>query len=123
METGHPKACVLADVFHLHKGGSNFRGMRLLSASAVQVLHMNDFPMDIPRDKIDDSYRVFPGDGTAPLPEILQAFHQTGGQKVLSLEVFNRKYWSQDPLEVARTGLERMKAVVAKTGITSVSGL
>lgn len=119
METGHPKACVLADVFHLHKGGSDFHGMRLLSASAVQVLHMNDFPMDVPREKVDDSYRVFPGDGTAPLLDILRAFHQTGGQKVLSLEVFNRKYWSQDSLEIARTGLDRMKAVVAKTGIAS----
>jgi hypothetical protein len=43
--------------------------------------------------------------------------HQTGGQKVLSLELFSRKYWTEDPLEVARTGLEKMKAVVAKAGL------
>src|ERR1051326_823169 len=30
IETGHPKACVLADVFHLYKGGSEFRGLKLL---------------------------------------------------------------------------------------------
>jgi hypothetical protein len=34
--------------------------------------------------------------------------------KVLSLELFNRKYWSEDPLVVAKTGLARMKTVVAK---------
>jgi sugar phosphate isomerase/epimerase len=114
METGHPKACVLADVFHLYKGGSDFRGIHLLGANAIQVLHMNDYPADPPREKIDDSYRAYPGDGTAPLPEILGALHQIGGQKVLSLELFSRKYWTQDPLEVARAGLAKMKAVVEK---------
>jgi sugar phosphate isomerase/epimerase len=113
METGHRNACVLADVFHLYKGGSDFRGMRLLGAEAIQVLHMNDYPNDPPREKIDDSYRMYPGDGVAPLADLLQTLRRTGGQKVLSLELFNRKYWSEDPLEVAKTGLARMKAVAA----------
>jgi hypothetical protein len=30
----------------------------------------------------------------------------------LSLELFNETYWKQDALEVARTGLEKMRAVV-----------
>ncbi len=116
METGHPRACVLADVFHLYKGGSDYRGLRLLGPDAIQVLHMNDFPSDPPREKIDDSYRVFPGDGTAPLVDIVRALHRTGGQKILSLELFNRKYWAQEPLEVARTGLAKMKAVAEQAG-------
>ena len=117
METGHPHACVLADVYHLYKGGTTIEGMRLLGSSAIQVLHMNDYPADPPREKIDDSYRTYPGDGTAPLTEILQLLHQTGGQKVLSLELFSRKLWASDPLEVTRTGLAKMKAVVEKAGL------
>ncbi len=117
METGHPKACVLADVFHLYKGGSDFRGIDLLGTGTIQVLHMNDFPAEPPREKIDDSYRVFPGDGVAPLPELLRTLHSTGGQKVLSLELFNRKYWAEDPFEVAKTGLQKMKAVVEKAAV------
>jgi 2-keto-myo-inositol isomerase len=116
METGDPKACVLADVFHLYKGGSQIQGMRLLGPNAIQMLHMNDFPADPPREKIDDSYRVYPGDGAGPLIEILQTLHATGGQKVLSIEVFNKNYWSQDALTVAKTGLAKMKEVVAKAG-------
>lgn len=111
METGHPKACVLADVFHLYKGGSQIQGLRLLAARTVQVLHMNDYPSEPPREKIDDSYRIYPGDGTAPLPELLRLLHQTGGQKVLSLELFNRKYWAEDPLSVAKAGLAKMRAL------------
>lgn len=111
METGHPQACVLADVFHLYKGGSDFHGIRLLGPETVQVLHVNDYPAEPPRQKIDDSYRVFPGDGVAPVRELLRILHQTGGQKVLSLELFNRKYWAEDPLEVAKAGVAKMRAV------------
>jgi 2-keto-myo-inositol isomerase len=117
METGNPNACVLADVYHLYKGGSEFHGMQLLGPNTIQVLHMNDYPSDPPREKIDDSYRTYPGDGVAPLPEILRCLHSTGGQKVLSLELFNRNYWSEDALTVCRTGLARMKAVVERAAI------
>jgi sugar phosphate isomerase/epimerase len=112
METGHRNACVLADVFHLYKSGSDIHGIALLGPSAIQVLHMNDFPADPPREKIDDSYRIYPGDGTAPLVELLTLLQKTGGQKVLSIELFNRKYWDEDPLGVAQAGLARMKSVV-----------
>ena len=117
METGHRNACVLPDVFHLYKGGSDFNGMRLLGPEAIQVLHLNDYPNDPPREKIDDSYRMYPGDGVAPLTELLQTLRRIGGQKVLSLEVFNRKYWSEDALGVAKTGLAKMKAVTAKAAL------
>jgi sugar phosphate isomerase/epimerase len=114
IETGHPKACVLADIFHLYKGGSDFHGLKLLGENTVQVLHVNDYPSEPPRDKINDGFRVYPGDGSGPVAEIMRLLHATGGQKVLSLEVFNKKYSEQDPLEVARTGLEKMKSVAAK---------
>lgn len=115
VESGHPKACVLADVYHLHKGGSDYHGMALLAAATLQVFHLNDFPAEPPPDKIDDSHRVYPGDGTGPLPDMLRTLRNTGGMKVLSLELFNREYWKQDPLEVAKVGLAKMKAVAAKS--------
>jgi sugar phosphate isomerase/epimerase len=111
METGDPKACVLADVFHLYKGGSQVESIALLGPTAIQVLHMNDYPAEPARDKIDDSYRVYPGDGVAALPTLLRSLHGTGGQKVLSLELFNRQYWAQDAETVAREGLAKMRSV------------
>src|SRR5207244_4349536 len=106
MESGHPKACVLPDVYHLYKGGSDFVGLGLLSSSAFHVLHFNDYPAEPPRSSITDAQRVYPGDGTAPLKEIVRTLRRIGFDGVLSLELFNREYWKQDPLTVARTGLE-----------------
>jgi len=114
IEAGHASACVLVDVFHLYRGGSDFHGMGLLAADAIQVLHMNDYSTAPPREKIDDSYRVYPGDGSAPLADILRTLHSTGGQKILSLEIFNRQYWSEDALVVAKAGLEKMNSIAAK---------
>ena len=112
LESGHAHACILADVYHLYKGGSGYAGLKLLSGSALQVIHMNDYPAKPARADITDAHRVYPGDGIAPLETMLRDLRRAGFQGVLSLEVFNREYWKQDPLTVARTGLEKMKAVV-----------
>jgi hypothetical protein len=34
---------------------------------------------------------------------------------MLSLELFNREYWKQDPTLVARNGIEKMRALVKKS--------
>jgi sugar phosphate isomerase/epimerase len=112
IETGHPQACILADVYHLYKGGSGYGGVRLLAGSALPVVHMNDYPADPPRATITDAHRVYPGDGVAPLKTLLRDLRGIGFQGYLSLEVFNRGYWKEDAISVARTGLEKMRAVV-----------
>lgn len=115
IESAHPDACILPDVYHLYKGGSESGGLRLLSSGAVQVFHMNDYP-DIPRGTIADKDRVYPGDGVAPLNDYLKPVLSAARPIVLSLELFNPEYWKQDPQQVAQTGLEKMKAAVAKVG-------
>lgn len=111
IESQHPRACVLADVYHLRKGGSGFEGVRVLSAESMPVFHVNDYPADIPPEKLADANRVYPGDGQAPLKTVFGMLRRIGFNGYLSLELFNREYWMQDPLEVARTGLRKMRAV------------
>jgi len=107
----HPDACVLPDVYHLYKGGSEFHDLGLLAGNKIHVFHMNDYP-DMPRDKITDADRVYPGDGIAPISKVLQTVFASGFNGVLSLELFNREYWKMDPLENATIGLKKTKAVV-----------
>jgi sugar phosphate isomerase/epimerase len=114
IESGHPKACLLPDVFHIYKGGSDFNGLKQLSARAIHVFHLNDYPAEPPRETITDRDRVYPGDGIAPLTQILRDLHANGSQAALSLELFNPTYWQQEPLTVAATGLAKMKAAVSK---------
>lgn len=115
MQTGHPKACLLLDAYHMYKGGSPFEGLRLLNGAAMVNFHINDYPADPPVDQINDSHRVYPGDGVCPLADVLRALYETGFRGVLSLELFNKTYWEQyDALTNARLGLEKTTAVLEK---------
>jgi 2-keto-myo-inositol isomerase len=112
IESGHPQACVLPDVYHLYKGGSDFTGLKLLNGTGVHIFHMNDYPAKPPRAVIKDSDRVYPGDGIAPIGDVLRTLRVIGFDGYLSIELFNPTYWKQDPLEVARTAITKMKALV-----------
>jgi sugar phosphate isomerase/epimerase len=115
IESGHPRACFLPDVYHIYRGGSDFNGLKQLSAQAIQVFHLNDYPADPPRDRISDRDRVMPGDGIAPMTQILRDLCAIGSRAVLSVELFNPDYWKQDALTVAKIGIAKMKAAVNKT--------
>ena len=110
----HPDACLLLDVYHLYKGGSDFSNIDLVPASKMPCLHMNDYPADPPRESIGDKDRVYPGDGIAPMDRILSTLVANGFNGALSLELFNRDYWQESPDVVAARGLSKMKACVAK---------
>jgi 2-keto-myo-inositol isomerase len=114
LESGHPKACILADIYHMYKGGSGHDSVRLLSGEAIHVIHTNDYPADPPREAIKDEHRVYPGDGIAPLTAFFRTLKAIGFTGALSVELFNREYWKQDALTVARTSVEKMRAAVKK---------
>ena len=118
-EAGHPAACMLLDSYHLYKGGSDLASLRLLSGAALPVFHINDYPDTPPRTEINDSARVYPGDGVAPLNYLFRTLSALGFSGALSVELFNPEYWKQPAAEVARRSLEKTKAAVSQ----SLSGL
>lgn len=112
----HPKACILPDVYHMFRGNSGFDSLKLLSGPAIEMFHFNDFTNTIPREQQTDSDRVYPGDGVAPFEQIISSLKNTDSKKVISLELFNKSYWKNDALDVAKTGLEKMKNLVGRFG-------
>ena len=112
IEAAHPDACILLDLFHVYKGGSDFGSLRMLNGRALHVFHINDYPAQPPREKVTDADRVFPGDGVAPMAAVLRELEAIGFRGALSLELFNRQYWKQDPLAIAKTGLEKVRSAV-----------
>lgn len=114
LSTGHPKACILPDVYHLYKGGSGHDSIRLLSGDAVHVIHTNDYPAEPARETVNDGHRIYPGDGVAPLSKFFQNLKAIGFTGSLSVELFNKEYWKQDAALVAKTALEKTRAAVKK---------
>ncbi|HXE52631.1 MAG TPA: sugar phosphate isomerase/epimerase family protein [Tepidisphaeraceae bacterium] len=114
IEANRPNAGILLDIYHIYKGGGDFEGMRLLSGIGMPLIHTNDYPSNPPREKINDSFRVYPGDGVAPLDQIFRTLRDIGFTGYLSVELFNRGYWKQSPLKVAKASLEKTRAAVQK---------
>ena len=113
IESGASNAGVLADVYHLYKGGSPLEGLKVLNARALPLFHVNDYPNIAPQS-IEDADRVFPGDGVAPLGSVFKTLEALGFDGFLSLELFNPAYWTGDPLAVAREGHRKLKEALSQ---------
>ncbi|MDB5116161.1 MAG: sugar phosphate isomerase/epimerase [Mucilaginibacter sp.] len=110
-ESEHKNALILLDAFHIYKGDSSLDSLPFVGKTAIEVFHVNDYPAGIPPAKVSEPDRVYPGDGIAPLRQILQAIKNPEKPVIISLEVFNQSYYAQDALLVAKTGLAKMKAI------------
>lgn len=116
-EAAHENSSILLDVYHIHKGGSDFSGLEYFVGSKMHCFHINDYPAQPPRDTIKDQDRVFVGHGVAPMTQILRTLQKIGFRGALSLELFNPEYWSRDAEAVVVEGLKSMKSAVAASGL------
>lgn len=114
IQTDHPMARVIPDVFHMHIGGSGFAGLRKVSGDAIAIFQFNDAPASPAKAQLKDEHRVFPGDGILPLEQCLRDLRDIGFQRCVSLELYNPAYWRRDPLEVAVEGREKTLAVIER---------
>jgi sugar phosphate isomerase/epimerase len=111
-EAGQPNAKLLLDVFHLYKGESSIDCLHLVGENSIEIFHVNDYVTSIKPTSITDGDRIYAGDGEAPIKEIIKRLKPTEKPVILSLELFNKELWTQDPLKVAKTGLEKMKKMI-----------
>jgi sugar phosphate isomerase/epimerase len=111
---GDRDACVLADVYHIYKGGGSHDAARLLGPQTLGLVHVNDYPAVPPLATITDADRVYTGDGVAPLDQFLGDLLAVGYDGMLSVELFNERYWQLDAADCAGRGLEKLQASVAR---------
>ncbi len=110
-ESGHPAAKVLLDVYHLYKGQTSLDSLPLVGKPAMEIFHVNDYAASTTPATISDGDRIYTGEGVAPIKQILKSIKSPDKPLIISFEVFNKNYYAQDALEVAKTALAKMKAV------------
>lgn len=111
-KAGHPQGTVIHDPFHIFRGGGSFESLLKVPAEKIAISHFNDAPAQPPRIQQHDKDRVYPGDGHLDLRKMIRLLKQQGYNRWLSLELFRPDLWAKNPVEVARTGLAKMRAVV-----------
>jgi sugar phosphate isomerase/epimerase len=116
---GEPNATIVADVFHLIRGGGVIDDLTTIPGDGLAIFHINDVPATPDPLTQTDADRVMVGDGVADLHGVIANLRSIGYSGPLSLELFNPTLWAADPMEVARTGIERVRELIEGSTTTA----
>jgi 2-keto-myo-inositol isomerase len=110
---------LVIDTFHFYAGNSTFEAIETLDPNKLFIFHINDAE-NLPKEKLTDAHRLYPGMGILPIREIKERFDGIGYDRMVSIEIFRPEYWNEDPFEVARKAKAATEKVLGlnEKGIT-----
>ena len=112
----HPNIEPMLDFYHFWSGLNKFEDLDMLRAGEIGHVHFQDVP-DMPRELLDLSTRIIPGDGVSPLIRILGKLAEKGYAGPLSVELFLPKFQQGDSYEVAREIRVKSEAVMRQAHV------
>jgi 2-keto-myo-inositol isomerase len=101
------------DTYHFYTGGSSYDAIDRLDPRKLFIFHINDAE-DLPKERLNDSKRLYPGLGILPIAEIKSHLDQIGYEGPASIEIFRPEYWEQDPYEVAKAARSAAEKVLGQ---------
>lgn len=111
-QLGDPEGALVVDAFHNWNSKTTLDDLRQLPLERLAHYHIDDAHPDIPAMSQKDTDRVMIGDGQMDLAAEISILREKGYQGWVSLELFNSDLWAQDPAEVAKVGIERLRELV-----------
>jgi 4-hydroxyphenylpyruvate dioxygenase len=115
-EAAHPNMAPLFDCYHFWSGQNKLEDLDLIRPGEIGHVHFQDVP-DMPRELLDNTTRIIPGDGVSPLTRILGKLADKGYAGPLSVELFLPKFQQGDPFEVAREIRQKAEAVMRRARV------
>jgi len=112
----HPSVRPMLDFFHHWSGMGKFEDLDLLEPGELAHAHFQDL-LDAPRELTNNSYRLIPGDGIAPVVRILQKLAEKEYDGALSVELFRPELVNGDPFEVATEIRTKCETVMREAGV------
>jgi 2-keto-myo-inositol isomerase len=113
----HANVKPLFDCYHFWSGNNKLEDLDLLKPGEIGHVHFQDVP-DIPRELLDNTTRLIPGEGVSPLAAILKKLLDKGGYAgPLSVELFLPRYQQGDPYEVAHDIRQKAEGVMRRAGV------
>jgi 2-keto-myo-inositol isomerase len=115
-EAAHPNVAPLLDFYHFWSGLNKLEDLAQIREGEIGHVHFQDVP-DMPRELLDNTTRIIPGDGVAPLNRMLRTLADKGYSGPLSVELFLPKFQQGDPYEVAREIRQKCEAVMRRARV------
>jgi 2-keto-myo-inositol isomerase len=112
---GRPNAGMLLDAYHLERSGAGGRGFADVAPDEMIAFQYSDAPdAPVAEGVKRPTDRLPPGQGRVRWNEVLGLLAEKGYGGHLSYEAPNPAQWERSPLEVAREGVEAMRALINK---------
>ena len=108
-DADHPEARIVMDPFHILRGGGSLEEIPMVPGNRVAIWHWNDVPKTPPISQQTDGDRIMPGDGVGPLRNIEKLIIESGYEGYVSLELFNDRWWKENPAKTVKIGMEKMQ--------------
>jgi sugar phosphate isomerase/epimerase len=115
-EAAHPNVRPMMDFFHFWSGMGKMRDLDTLRPGELAHAHFQDL-LDAPRELTDNGYRLVPGDGIAPVVEIVRKLAEKEYAGALSVELFLPRLTGGDPYEVASEIKSKCESVMREAGV------
>lgn len=115
-EAGHPSVSPMFDCYHFWSGLNKLEDLDLLKPGEIGHVHFQDVP-DMPRELLDTTTRVMPGDGVSPLTAILKKLQDKGYAGPLSVELFAPQFQQRDPFQLAGEIKTKAEAVMRRAKV------
>ena len=115
-EAAHPNVGPLFDFYHFWSGLNKLEDLDMIRPREIGHVHFQDVP-DMPREMFDNSTRVIPGDGIAPLNRILRKLSDKDYAGSLSVELFMPKFTQGNPFEVATEIRQKSERVMRQARV------
>jgi 2-keto-myo-inositol isomerase len=112
----HPNLAPLLDCYHFWSGLNKLEDLDLIRPGEIGHVHFQDVP-DMPRELLDLTTRVIPGDGISPLRKILRKLADKGYAGPLSVELFLPKFQQADPFELAKEIRQKAESVMRQARV------
>lgn len=112
----HPNVGVMFDFYHFWSGLNKLEDMDEIRPGEIGHVHFQDVP-DMPRELLDNSTRIIPGDGVSPIVVMLQKLAAKGYAGPLSVELFLPRFQGGDPYEVAREIRQKCEPVMRRAQV------
>jgi sugar phosphate isomerase/epimerase len=112
----HPNVRPMLDFFHFWSGLSKFEDLDMLRPGELAHAHFQDL-LDAPRELTDNNYRLIPGDGIAPVVQIIRKLDEKGFGGALSVELFRPEIVNGDAFEVGTEIRTKCERVMREAGV------
>jgi 4-hydroxyphenylpyruvate dioxygenase len=115
-EAAHPNVAPLLDFYHFWSGPNKLEDLDLIRQGEIGHVHFQDVP-NIPRELLDNTTRLIPGEGIAPLNTMLRKLSDKGYAGPLSVELFLPRFQQGDPFEIAREIRQKAEPVMRRAKV------